>query len=100
MKENSRQALLGQACTMIIAPATAAPAIRYLGVKTTFQWSQRLAAVNNIINCFALNDCWLWLTPVFMALQHGGAAFDRVLAAEAKTCGVGEGEKEAATCNL
>ena len=34
------------------------------------------------------------------SLRYGGTAFDRVLSAEARRCGLGEGEKEMAAASL
>eukprot|EP00746_Dinoflagellata_sp_MGD_P041671 gnl/MRDRNA2_/MRDRNA2_200769_c0_seq1.p1 gnl/MRDRNA2_/MRDRNA2_200769_c0~~gnl/MRDRNA2_/MRDRNA2_200769_c0_seq1.p1 ORF type:complete len:194 (+),score=17.45 gnl/MRDRNA2_/MRDRNA2_200769_c0_seq1:55-582(+) len=100
MKENSQQALLVQAGAILITPATAVPSIRYFGLKGTLQWSQRLCALNSMINALALDDRMLRLTPLFLSLQHGTAAFNRAVAAESQHCGAGQGEKEAAVRNL
>jgi len=62
--------------------------------------SQRLAVLAALVNAFASHPLLLILSPLLSSLRHGATAFDRVLSAAARCCGLGEGEKEMASASL
>lgn len=100
MRENARQAWLGQLFSLGAA-ATVAPTLQQLGCLNTLQWSQRLSAVCNFVNVFAADARWLKVNAVLGAFfDHGYVAFDRTLSKEAMKCGAGSGEMEAAIANV
>lgn len=100
MQENAQQAWFGQLFSLGAA-VTVAPTLQQLGCLNTLQWSQRLAAVCNFVNVFAVDARWLKVNAVLGAfLEHGCVAFDRTLSKEAIECGAGSGEMEAAVANV
>merc|ERR1711920_258586 len=74
--------------------------LQRFGLKATLQWSERFGVLANLVNVFAVDERMVKLTVLLQSVQYGGIAFDRVLAAEARRSGAGEGEKNAAVNNL